>query len=91
MYRQEVEHEGVTAYVSPQIESISGYAAEEYLAVPGFWLEKMHPDDKERVMEEDERTDLTGEPFEIEYRVIHRHGHTVWVRNEAVLIRGEEG
>src|SRR5207237_3430274 len=41
--------------------------------------------------EEDERTNLSGEPFRIEYRHRHRDGHWVWIRDEATLIRKDDG
>ena len=91
VYVQEADHEGTLAYMGPQIRAMTGYAAEEYLADPEFWMKNLHPEDRERVLAEDERTDRTGEPYEVEYRTIHRDGHVVWIRNEAVLIRDEEG
>lgn len=37
------------------------------------------------------RTNKSGEPFEMEYRLIALDGGTVWVRDEAVLVRDEMG
>jgi diguanylate cyclase (GGDEF)-like protein/PAS domain S-box-containing protein len=51
----------------------------------------IHPDDRERVLAEDERTDRTGEDFSVEYRVVDDEGHTVWVRDEATLVRDDAG
>lgn len=78
------------SYISPQIESILGYTAEEYISEPGFWMDRLHPDDKKRVLEEDKRTDETLEPYSIEYRMLSRDGRYVWVREEAVVVRDEE-
>ncbi|HXF37456.1 MAG TPA: PAS domain-containing protein, partial [Actinomycetota bacterium] len=55
-----------------------------------YW-NAVHPEDRERVRAEDLRTDRTGEPFRVEYRMLHARGHVVWVRDEAVLIRDEAG
>ena len=49
----------------------------------------VHPVDRERMQSEDERTGEPGEVFASEYRVLHRDGRTVWVRNESVLIEDE--
>ena len=36
--------------------------------------------------EENDRTEETGEPFSVEYRMIARDGRVVWFRDEAVLV-----
>jgi diguanylate cyclase (GGDEF)-like protein/PAS domain S-box-containing protein len=91
IYRQEVEHNGAVTYISPQIEALTGYAPEEYLADPTFWMRTMHPKDRQRVLDEDERTDRTGEPFRVEFRKIARDGRLIWLRDEAVLVRDASG
>lgn len=51
----------------------------------------LHPEDFERVMATGERVRETGEPFEAEYRMIAKDGQEVWVRDEAVSEKDEEG
>ena len=89
-YMQETEN-ATLAYVSPQIESVLGYSPEEYLANPGLRSQTIHPEDRGWVLQEDIRTDETGEPYSVEYRRISRDGRVVWVREEAVLVRDSEG
>jgi PAS domain S-box-containing protein len=89
-YLQEVEHDRVMTFISPQIEAMLGYAPEDYNGTH-LWVETIHPEDRERVLAEDERTDETGEPFKIEYRQVAKDGRVVWVRDEAVLVRNNEG
>ncbi|QIN77579.1 EAL domain-containing protein [Rubrobacter marinus] len=90
-YTQEIEHGNGTSYVSPQIKTLLGFAPEEYVRNGELWLAILHPEDRERVLAEDERTDLSGEPFRMEYRLISRDGREVWVRDEAVIVRDEDG
>ena len=78
-------------YMSPQIEGLLGYSPEEWMADPLLFRKTLHPDDRERVMAEDARTNMTGEPFLMEYRQRARDGHVVWVRDESVLVRDGEG
>jgi len=78
-------------YISPQYETILGYPAESEVIDEDHWLRTLHPEDRERVLAEEIRTDETGEPFEVEYRVIAQDGRTVWLRDEARLVRDEEG
>jgi PAS domain S-box-containing protein len=78
-------------YVSPQYETMLGYPPESKIIDEEHWLRIVHPEDRERVMAEEARTDQTGEHFNVEYRVIGGDGRVVWVRDEATLVRDEEG
>ncbi|MGH3106852.1 MAG: PAS domain S-box protein, partial [Rubrobacteraceae bacterium] len=80
-----------TVYASPQIEEQTGYPPQAFEEDPELRIELLHPDDREWVLAEDERTDETGEPFKVEYRSIRRDGRVVWIRDEAFLVRDEEG
>jgi PAS domain S-box-containing protein len=77
-------------YMSPQYETILGYPAESEVIDEEHWLRTLHPEDRERVLAEEIRTDETGEPFEVEYRVIAQDGRTVWLRDQARLVRDQE-
>ena len=78
-------------YVSPQVEDLLGYTPEEWTSDATLWERVLHPDDREHALAEDARTEATGEPFSIECRLIARDGRTVWVRDDAVLVRDSEG
>ncbi len=78
-------------YVSPQIEALLGEQASECIGTPGLWDRWVHPDDREWVNAECERTNETGEPFLGEYRILTRDGQERWVRDEAILVRDAAG
>ena len=78
-------------YASPQIEAQSGYPPQAFVEDPELWIKLLHPADRERVLAEDRRTDETGDPFRIEYRVITRDGRVLWIRDEAILVQDREG
>src|ERR671911_1234028 len=78
-------------YMSPQYEAMLGYPPEKEILDEEHWLRMLHPDDRERVLAEELRTDETGEPYRIEYRLIARDGRVVWVHDEATLVRDEDG
>jgi diguanylate cyclase (GGDEF)-like protein/PAS domain S-box-containing protein len=86
-YIDAVDEVSSAVYMSPQVEAMLGYAPEEWLVDPSFFLKLLHPGDRERVLAENERTNRSGEPFDMEYRLIARDGRTVWVRDEAVLVK----
>ena len=79
--------------MSPQIEAILGFTPEEWCADPGLWASRLHPDDAERVLAPGaglrrRRLTLTSP---VEYRLLHRDGHAVWVRDDAVMREGPDG
>ncbi|HEX2739427.1 MAG TPA: PAS domain S-box protein, partial [Rubrobacter sp.] len=87
----ESDNPKAVTYMSPQYEAMLGYPPEKEILDEEHWLKVLHPDDRERVLAEELRTDETGEPFRIEYRQIARGGRVVWVRDEATLVRDEDG
>src|SRR5918994_2009372 len=80
-----------TVYSSPNIEKIIGFSAERLVADPDIWGRSMHPDDRERVREEAERSWIDGTPFRGEYRIIRPDGEVVWVRDSCMLVLSDEG
>jgi PAS domain S-box-containing protein len=80
-------------YVSPRIENLLGFTAEEWMADPGLWMRQIHPDDRARVQQEEDE-DWSREPGVVsasEYRMVSRDGREVWIRDEAVIIADEHG
>ncbi|HET6819852.1 MAG TPA: EAL domain-containing protein [Candidatus Limnocylindria bacterium] len=78
-------------YISPQIESLLGYSAEEWLADPAYWEVALHPDDRERAVLELAAGEQSGRRFTSEYRLIARDGSVVWIRDEATPIHDAAG
>lgn len=78
-------------YMSPQVEDMLGYTPEEWLTDSELWIKTLHPEDRERVLAEHARTRTSGEPFVVEYRLVARNGHAVWVRDEAAFSPAEDG
>jgi diguanylate cyclase (GGDEF)-like protein/PAS domain S-box-containing protein len=90
-YQDEIDDCSTTIYISPQVERLFGYTADEWIQDRDLWLRIVHPEDRDRVRAENIRTNSLGEPFLIEYRVISRDGRVAWVRDNAVLIKDENG
>jgi len=91
LYIDAVDDLSSTLYTSPQLKEILGFTPEEWREDPGLWLARVHEDDRERVSAEVRRTNQLGEPFRAEYRMIAADGREVWIRDESVLVRNEEG
>jgi PAS domain S-box-containing protein len=90
LYSEVHTSDGAVIYKSPQNQQLFGYTDEE-TTQPNFWQSLIHPDDRERVLAENERADRTGEPWHMEYRALAKDGRVVWLRDHAVLVRGEHG
>jgi PAS domain S-box-containing protein len=80
-----------TLYISPQLKTFTGYTPEEWIADPDLWARCLHPDDREKVLEEYSRTFAAREPSFSEYRLITRDKRVVWFSDETRLIRDAKG
>ena len=89
-YIAEPGAKGTWQYVSPQLERMLGFSQEEWTADPTLWARRIHPEDRDRVLEEEERDSILGVPLASEYRMITKDGRVIWVRDEGVL-RAEGG
>ena len=91
-YRAGLGSRGEWYFVSPQVEEITGWTAEEVMADPHLWERAMHPDDLEWVLEAEDRCAIEGSPLDIAYRVRKRDGEMIWVRDRASAgMANEEG
>jgi diguanylate cyclase (GGDEF)-like protein/PAS domain S-box-containing protein len=90
-YIDAVDYAGTTLYISPQVESLLGYAPADWQGDSGMWRRLLHPEDRERVVAEHLRTNVDGSSYGDEYRLLARNGRVVWIRDEATLVRDDEG
>jgi PAS domain S-box-containing protein len=78
-------------FINERVEQILGIGREEWLRDPGVWMQAIHPDDRERVDAENRRVEETGEPFEMEYRMVTRDGRVRWFADSAVIVSDADG
>jgi PAS domain S-box-containing protein len=79
-----------TSFVSPQIDRLVGYTADEWLADADLQLRLVHPEDRERVAAERLAVDAAG-GLRSSHRMISRDGRIVSVLEEAVVVLDEHG
>ena len=92
IYIADLGIEGSWHYVSPQVEATLGFSPEEWLADPGLWRSRIHPEDRDRVLSEESdqaEEGMDGPPTE--YRMFHRDGSIVWLSDQAMLVRDRDG
>ena len=92
LYTADTGESGRWHYVSPQIETILGFTPEEWCADPELWVRRLHPDDVDRILAH-EASIATGvvNSDPAEYRLLHRDGHPVWLRDDALIQEDEDG
>ncbi len=90
-FREDASQPGSVVYISREIETLLGYPLSEWRDQPRFWLAHIHPSDRAQVEAELARTDATGEPFNMEYRLLAKDGRVVWIRCEATLVPSVHG
>jgi PAS domain S-box-containing protein len=91
-YVDEPDERAASIYISPQIEALLGYAPEEWLADPELFQKTLHPDDRERVVAELAAAFAAGDSnWSREYRLVSRDGRAVWLHDEALVVRDEQG
>ena len=92
VYREAVVGDDMqVVYINSRVESLLGITPAEWIEDSGVWMAAIHPEDRDRVDAENRRTEASGEPFVIEYRMVSRDGRTLWFRDEAALQRTETG
>ena len=77
-------------YVSPNIEGLLGYPAENYLRESTFWSDRIHPEDAPLAYTTLREAVEYGRSS-YEYRFRHADGTYRWLRDSFVLVRDADG
>jgi PAS domain S-box-containing protein len=76
-------------YVGPQAEKILGYPVEKWYE-KDFWVDCIHAEDREYVVNAFESNSATKKEFEFEYRMIASDGGVSWL-HDVVTVEFENG
>jgi len=77
-------------YIGPQIESLLGWSPLSWVSVED-WAERMHPEDREYVVNFCVSQSKAGTDHEADYRALTRDGNYVWIRDVVHVVRDEAG
>lgn len=77
-------------YVSPQSMNILGFHSSVWMKNRYFWVEQIHPKDREEVLSKIKKAIKSGGHHTIEYRMLNSDGDAIWVR-DLLSIRRENG
>jgi len=81
---------GEMVFVSSNCGGLTGYTPEE-LCQPGFWRDRIHPEDQPRVALAYLAILENGGPLDTEYRFLRKDGRCIWVHSRAVNVRERGG
>jgi len=73
-------------FISKQVAQILGYSPSEWLAVPFFWQNHIHPDDKEKAIHFCHQETLMGRNHTFEYRMRTKSGAYIWLQDRVSVI-----
>ena len=93
--------DGIWHYVSDWVQPILGFTVDEWTSNE-VWARQMHPDDREHVLAVEAQEvdaalacendgDRPWGTFYLDYRMLHKDGHVVWIRDNSVLVRDADG
>jgi diguanylate cyclase (GGDEF)-like protein/PAS domain S-box-containing protein len=78
-------------YISPQVEAVFGWTAEEWLTIPGLFQQSIHEADRARVVAEKEFAYTRGEALRHEYRMRAKDDRVLWVEDVSVRVEPPDG
>ena len=79
------------SFVSQAAEEILGYPVEDWLEKPDFWVNLIHPDDREHTIAYCQASTAEGKDHEFEYRAMAADGRMVGLRDLVRVIKDENG
>ncbi len=75
-------------YISPQIMDISGFPPEKWVDF-NFWVEQIHPDDREEAASYCQVETSKGLNHAFEYRMITSDGSIIWISDIVSVIKNQ--
>jgi len=78
------------AYIGPQIEALLGWSPESWMTVED-WATRMHPDDREQVVNFCVAQSQAGVDHEADYRALTKDNGYVWIRDVVHVVRNDRG
>jgi PAS domain S-box-containing protein len=78
-------------FVSERAERLLGYPVHQWLEEDNFWVNHLHPEDRDRAVNFCQSAPARGEDHTFEYRMLTADGRTVWVRDYVTVEKDEAG
>lgn len=90
IYSAQMQADFGATYYSPNLPDLLGWQPEQFIRAPTFWLDKLHPQDREPVLAQLAELPQRGE-LVLEYRFAHADGRWRWMRDAVRLMPDKAG
>ncbi len=90
VYASRISGDYGTTFISDNVSQLVGYKPKEFLKKSSFWFDNIHPEDRQRVLNEVKKV-FKEDYYLYEYRFRRKDGEYIWVRDEMRLVRDEKG
>ncbi|MBB2144160.1 PAS domain S-box protein [Pedobacter sp. LMG 31464] len=74
-------------FTSKKVQDILGYTPKQFMNIPRFWFDHLHPEDKERVETYISKSTKEEKQRDFEYRMIAKDKSIVWIRDIVTIIK----
>ena len=78
-------------FVSPSAERVLGYPVEQWLSEPNFWVNLIHPEDRQWTVALCRKKMYQSQDYELEYRCLAADNRVVWLRDRAYVVQDNQG
>jgi len=78
-------------FVSQSAERLLGYPVEQWLKEPDFWVNLIHPEDRQWTVALCRKEMGQSRDYELEYRCLAADKRVVWLRDRAYIVRDDQG
>lgn len=78
-------------FVSQSAERVLGYPIQQWLSEPNFWVNLIHPEDRQWTVALQSKEICHSRDYELEYRCLAADNRVVWLRDRGCVIRDDQG
>ncbi|MCB1019538.1 MAG: EAL domain-containing protein [Acidobacteria bacterium] len=78
-------------FVSRQAERLLGYPVRQWYEEDGFWMNHIHPDDRDRAVGYCVVESKQHRPHQLEYRMVAADNRVVWLRHLVNSVKQQDG
>jgi len=91
VYLSKHDERSTKVYLNDEIEKLTGYPKSDFLENKRYFIDLIHPEDKDRALLEDKDAIANGRQIHSVYRIIKKDGSIVWVEEfgEPIYSDGE--